>query len=521
MNNRSVEIFIGSSSEAGKIDKEIRSLISRLGASVVNWRNISNSGDFLLDNLLDLTSQVDGAILIASADDTLKKRGETSSIPRDNIILEIGLFLSQLGRRRTCIILVPNKDKVYPSLPSDLDGLTCLKYRPDSFSELEHNLEKLIKDIQLHQSKYSLIRGFIKRVRPVIMNIPKHWLNEIQNYVINPIFEAVDSVEEGELLLTTSEYYNCLYREMEQSNEDYEILAVSTMVSEIWTDDIEQKIYLRKNIEASKRNVAIKRLYIKNKEEWPSLNLILSYQIKAGIDVKITTREHLSNVINLEDMAIFIDKNSDYVRVYVIQYDLFNPKRIKKALLITDPKKQNKLIESFHIAWPRILDYSPKLLAINLSKANLLDQKAPGNMMQTYLLDHLVVSCEEAAQSKGIPIKNELKSIILQTSNGFICVHITGDKSISLKKAKQLLGVEEAFIAPPGLLKTINLSPGTISAVLEPTWSMKQIILKDILKLRFISTNNGTLTGYYKFDPRILQSAPEFNLVSTDEICEE
>ena len=73
--------------------------------------------------------QFDFAILILSADDSVKSRGETKPSARDNVILELGLCIGKLGRERTFAVC----DKVV-SLPSDLAGVELTSYASASVS---------------------------------------------------------------------------------------------------------------------------------------------------------------------------------------------------------------------------------------------------------------------------------------------------------------------------------------------------------------------------------------------------
>jgi len=41
---------------------------------------------------------------------------------------------------------------------------------------------------------------------------------------------------------------------------------------------------------------------------------------------------------------------------------------------------------------------------------------ASGKIIETYALPQEVTTCEEAAKAKGIPLKNELKTLIFSTS---------------------------------------------------------------------------------------------------------
>jgi len=65
------------------------------------------------------------AVLVASPDDELVKRGVATSAMRDNILLEFGLFSGVLGRKRT-FFLCPSDPQI--SLPSDLLGIIYATY---------------------------------------------------------------------------------------------------------------------------------------------------------------------------------------------------------------------------------------------------------------------------------------------------------------------------------------------------------------------------------------------------------
>ncbi len=84
---------------------------------------------------------------------------------------------------------------------------------------------------------------------------------------------------------------------------------------------------------------------------------------------------------------------------------------------------------------------------------------------------------------------------------------------ISLRSVKAVLETEQAKLASPGTLRDIGLSPGTVSAVLEPVWSLPNLIDRAVVALEFVTTNNRTTTGYFRFNPKILLTAPSCALV--------
>jgi hypothetical protein len=72
------------------------------------------------------------AVFVATPDDNVTKRDRTKLAPRDNVVLEFGMFMGRLGRERT-FLLVPKAVKDL-HLPSDLLGVTLGTYnhRPDA-----------------------------------------------------------------------------------------------------------------------------------------------------------------------------------------------------------------------------------------------------------------------------------------------------------------------------------------------------------------------------------------------------
>jgi len=78
-----------------------------------------------LDSIIDALSSSDFGIFVFSPDDETKMRGNVSATIRDNVLLELGLFIGKLGKRR-CFIVMP--DNIDLHIPSDLVGVTPVKY---------------------------------------------------------------------------------------------------------------------------------------------------------------------------------------------------------------------------------------------------------------------------------------------------------------------------------------------------------------------------------------------------------
>lgn len=123
-----VRLFIGSSSEGSAIARNLAAeLENHTNCEVTRWDvNVFEPGGYTLDSLLRQADSADFAILVATPDDMVVVRGKESASMRDNVLLELGIFLGALGRERA-YLLAPSDTEL--RIPSDLLGLTRLPYR--------------------------------------------------------------------------------------------------------------------------------------------------------------------------------------------------------------------------------------------------------------------------------------------------------------------------------------------------------------------------------------------------------
>ncbi|MGU3473118.1 TIR domain-containing protein [Paenibacillus sp. D51F] len=132
--NRKPRAFIGSSREAIPYAKEIAAALERV-IEVNSWyASTFEANDYTMEALDRELNANDFGIFVFAADDVATIRNQTHFVTRDNTLFEMGLFWGRLGRRRVFCILPqtvpPSQDGETGSfhLPSDLDGLTLLKY---------------------------------------------------------------------------------------------------------------------------------------------------------------------------------------------------------------------------------------------------------------------------------------------------------------------------------------------------------------------------------------------------------
>jgi hypothetical protein len=142
-------IFLGSS---GKQERLLQALTRGLEdvAHVEPWTTSFNPGTTTLERLVELAHEVDFAAFAFARDDwtTISPPATPSAAsgqasPRDNVVFEAGLFGGVLGMRRTFILHASGS-----KLPSDLLGLTSIRYGEATAAEMRDVNQKLQKAIE-------------------------------------------------------------------------------------------------------------------------------------------------------------------------------------------------------------------------------------------------------------------------------------------------------------------------------------------------------------------------------------
>jgi Predicted nucleotide-binding protein containing TIR-like domain len=142
-------IFLGSSAQQEKL---LRALTRGLEdvAHVEPWTTSFNPGTTALERLLELAHEVDFAAFVFAQDDWTTRSPQASPLPgsgqaspRDNVVFEAGLFGGALGMRRTFILHASGS-----KLPTDLLGLTCVRYGATTPAEIKVVNQKLRQAIE-------------------------------------------------------------------------------------------------------------------------------------------------------------------------------------------------------------------------------------------------------------------------------------------------------------------------------------------------------------------------------------
>src|SRR5438874_7893646 len=99
-------IFIGSSTESAAVAHAIQAELDRDAECTVWTQGVFGLSDTPVRSLIEEARRSDYAIFVMTPDDEANVRGEAFSIPRDNVIYELGLFSGAVGPER-CFLITP------------------------------------------------------------------------------------------------------------------------------------------------------------------------------------------------------------------------------------------------------------------------------------------------------------------------------------------------------------------------------------------------------------------------------
>ncbi|HBH6930795.1 TPA: nucleotide-binding protein [Enterobacter cloacae] len=119
-------VFIASSSEASLHAEAVNLQLAEEMQSEL-WTNAFDLSSITITQIIKKTKESDYAVFIFHPDDQVFIRTVEYNSVRDNVVLELGLFIGSLGLDK-CFILIPKSTDRAFRLPSDLLGVTVSHY---------------------------------------------------------------------------------------------------------------------------------------------------------------------------------------------------------------------------------------------------------------------------------------------------------------------------------------------------------------------------------------------------------
>jgi hypothetical protein len=140
------KIFIGSSTIGYDIAEKVKMHLSVRGDCFL-WQDpgVWEPNRSTFDNLLRMASYFDFGIFVATADDLTLSDDKLVVESRDNVILEMALFLGAMGRDKS-FLLVEEGIK----LPSDFNGIFMPRFNKNNVNSIENSCKEYATKIEEH-----------------------------------------------------------------------------------------------------------------------------------------------------------------------------------------------------------------------------------------------------------------------------------------------------------------------------------------------------------------------------------
>lgn len=140
-----MKVFIGSSKESIEYMEQASRWLEDLEFEVFAWTDASAfpPGTSTLPRLLEISRSVDAALLIFGEDDIVWYRDDAIGQPRDNVLLEYGIFASHLGPERAVVIRCGGA-----KMATNLAGLTSISLTTKTKARARRQLQVWAEDLR-------------------------------------------------------------------------------------------------------------------------------------------------------------------------------------------------------------------------------------------------------------------------------------------------------------------------------------------------------------------------------------
>lgn len=140
------KIFIGSSTAGYEVAEKVKKYLSKK-ADCFLWQDpgVWEPNRSTFDNLMRMANYFDFGIFVATADDLTLANDKLVIEPRDNVILEMALFLGAMGRDKSFLLV---EDGI--KLPSDFNGIFMPRFNRNNEDSIINTCNEYLQKIEEH-----------------------------------------------------------------------------------------------------------------------------------------------------------------------------------------------------------------------------------------------------------------------------------------------------------------------------------------------------------------------------------
>lgn len=227
-------------------------ILESFGAEVTFWDNNQTftPSDNLIDDLIQAAHQHDAGVFILGKDDQIinPDNKDIQYIPRDNVMIEAGMFMGVLGKKSVALCIVPGTHEA-----SDFTGINKILYDERNFEKLESGLKKWFDENV--KERHSIMKGnnvlmlprykiqeyytidkrlhisdkLYKQIRHIRI------MNFASNLVVNPEIGEIGHIPSKDIHLS-----DAIEKIMQETNADIELIL--TQPNKYNLKDLETKV---------------------------------------------------------------------------------------------------------------------------------------------------------------------------------------------------------------------------------------------------------------------------------------
>ena len=323
-----IKVFIGGSSETRQQTENVKFLIEEMGHEADAWFDSVRflPSTFTLQDLESAATKYDAAVFVYGEDDViLADETNTKPIPRDNVVLETGLFAGRLGHERILICTVGK-----PKIPTDMSGITHVPIENLRF--LKDKLENWFKSISTNLPAIYKECKIAPRSEMDAMNpLGKRWEHAKEIWLVNFASTTfLTSADVNNDRRINPEWMKLYRKKVEEGCRFKFLITEPNSFADFDASFSKMITNIKKNVENSE---LITKAYNSLVETTRSDKSIFSPEQRELVEFKVT------NVVLPYGLMLVLNENG-YEELNHIKVDLYSP------FLTTDSERRSFVIYS-------------------------------------------------------------------------------------------------------------------------------------------------------------------------------
>lgn len=160
-------VFIGSSTEGLPVARQVKELFGDDFECYLWTDEMFKSNQGVLQTILEESGAFDFGLMVMTKDDFVVSRNEIFASPRDNILLEFGIFIGRAGDKRAFALM---EDDPHMKMPSDLNGVEIHRFSRSEECESHLRIGRVVRCVE-EEMRESAALGWLGMLPSTVLAI--------------------------------------------------------------------------------------------------------------------------------------------------------------------------------------------------------------------------------------------------------------------------------------------------------------------------------------------------------------